>query len=249
MTGRKARIERAFSAQADAYDAVALVQGQVAAGLAARIRARGGARPKRILEIGCGTGLLSAHLAGMFPEAALLLTDISPDMLGRARARLGRAHRYRVLDGEYPEALEGKFDLIASSLAVQWFGDLQGGLARLSRLLAPGGRLVFATLGARTFVEWRQVHAELGLACGTQNYPGAEEFPWPEGAAYAMAAEFLVQYHADGLAFVRRLKLLGAREPAPGHRPLSPGAFRRLLGALEGGFSVTYHVLYGEIFG
>ena len=57
------------------------------------------------------------------------------------------------------------------------------------------------------------------------------------------------QPYADGHDFVRSLKALGASEPAPGHRPLTPGAFRRLLASLEGGFTVTYHVLFGEVRG
>ena len=246
MSARKERIGRAFSAGAARYDAVAPVQRLVAAQLAARIVARGlGAQ--RILEIGCGTGFLSAALAAAFPDAALVLTDISPAMLARCRARLGEGPAYRLLDGEDPRGLDGPFDLIVSSLAMQWFGDLRGGLARLGALLAPGGRMMFATLGAGTFAEWTAAHAALGLASGTPVYPAPEALPWPEGWAHAVDEEFVIQHYANGAEFVRSLKELGAGEPAPGHRPLPPGAFRRVLGALEGGFAVTYHVLYGEI--
>ncbi|GLR68163.1 hypothetical protein GCM10010909_28440 [Acidocella aquatica] len=246
MSARKARIARAFSSGAARYDAVAPVQRLVAARLAARIVARGVA-PRRILEIGCGTGMLSAALAAAFPEAQMLLTDISPAMLARCRARLGEGYEYMVLDGEHPAAAAGRFDLIVSSLAMQWFGDLRGGLARLSVRLAPGGRMVFATLGAGNFAEWVAAHAALGLVCGTPAYPALEALPWPEGVAHAVDEEFIVQPYASGAEFARSLKELGAGEPAPGYRPLPPGAFRRVLESLQGGFEVTYHVLYGEI--
>ena len=246
MSARKGRIAQAFSAGAARYDAVAPVQRQVAGVLAARVVARGG-RPRRILEIGCGTGFLSAALAAAFPDAALVLTDISPAMLARCRERLGEGPVYMLLDGEEPGALEGRFDLIVSSLAMQWFGDLRGGLARLGALLAPGGRMMFATLGAGTFAEWAAAHAALGLASGTPVYPAMEDLPWPEGFFHAVDEEFFIQHYASGAAFARSLKELGAGEPAPGHRPLAPGAFRRVLETLRGGFAVTYHVLYGEI--
>lgn len=246
MSARKARIARAFTAGAARYDAVAPVQRQVAAGLAARVVARGG-QPRRILEIGCGTGFLSAALAAAFPDAALVLTDISPAMLARCRERLGEGPVYMLLDGEEPEGVKGRFDLIVSSLAMQWFGDLRGGLARLGALLAPGGRMMFATLGAGTFAEWTAAHAALGLASGTPVYPAMEDLPWPDGFAHAADEAFVVQNCADGAEFARSLKELGAGEPAPGHRPLAPGAFRRVLETLRGGFEVTYHVLYGEI--
>jgi malonyl-CoA O-methyltransferase len=248
MTDRKARIAQAFSQRAGTYDDAAALQRSVAHRLAERIGSSTVVAPRRILEIGCGTGFLSARLAQAFPESGLLLTDIAPAMLNRCRSRLGDRHRYQVLDGERPEELTGQFDLIASSLAFQWFIDLRGGLERLSRLLAPGGRMLFATLGLQTFIEWRHAHISLGLPCGAQNYPRAEDLPWPEGFSSVLDAELVTQSHANGLDFVRSLKMLGAHEPVRGYRPLPAGAFRRLLASLEGGFSVTYQLLYGEIY-
>ena len=87
----------------------------------------------RILEIGCGTGLLTRELARRLGPADWMLTDISPAML--EIARLGprrKAARYAALDGEHPDALPGGYDLICSSLAVQWFGP-ERGLGRLAR--------------------------------------------------------------------------------------------------------------------
>lgn len=244
---RKQRIAGAFAAKAGAYDAVADVQWQIAQQLADRIEAAVPAAPARILEIGCGTGFLSTRLADAFPAAELVLTDIAPSMLARCMARLGKRPRYLVVDGEHPEGIGGGFDLIASNLAYQWFVNLGGGLERLSHLLAPGGRMMFATLGRQTFAEWRQAHAALGLACGTPSYPGSDDFPWPAGTTHALEGQLLRHPYADGHDFVRSLKALGASEPAPGYRPLSPGALRRLLASLERGFVVTYHVLYGEL--
>jgi malonyl-CoA O-methyltransferase len=245
--GRKDRIAKSFSSHAGAYDAAADVQWLIARRLAERIEcSRPGQRP-RILEIGCGTGFLSVRLKDAFPEAELVLTDLAPTMLDRARARIGDGPRYLVLDGERPDGLEGPFDLIVSSLAFQWFVDLKGGLARLAAMLAPGGRLMFATLGKKTFSEWRAAHAALRLPCGTPEYPGPDDLPWPTGFGHALEEDLVSQPYADGHDFVRSLKALGAGEPAPGHRPLSPGAFRRLLASLDHGFTATYHVLYAEV--
>jgi malonyl-CoA O-methyltransferase len=245
---RKARIAHAFSSRAHTYDDAASLQKLVAGRMAVRMEAVCATPPRRILEVGCGTGFLSERLALAFPESDLLLTDIAPSMLSRCRARLGDRHRYRVLDGERPENLTGPFDLIVSSLAFQWFTDLRGGLQELGGLLAPGGRLLFATLGWETFIEWRQVYTDFGLACGAYRYPSAEAFPWPDGFCRALEAELVTQRHANGLHFVRHLKALGANEPAPGYQPLPSGGLRRLLASLEDGFCVTYHLLYGELY-
>lgn len=243
----KQRITKAFGASAGGYDAAADVQWLVAQRVAARIEDRPFSRSPRVLEVGCGTGFLSARLAEAFPQSELVLTDIAGSMLERCRTRVGDGPTYKVMDGETPQGLEGKFDLITSSLAVQWFVDLKGGLGRLADLLAPGGRMIFATLGRKTFAEWRAVHAALRLDCGTPVYPGAEDFPWPDAYEHVMDEEVIMQPYADGHDFVRSLKALGAGEPAPGHHPLSPGAFRKVLAEMANGFDASYHILYAEI--
>lgn len=244
---RKERIAKAFSASAGGYDAAADVQWLVAQRLAARIEDRPFPRKPRILEIGCGTGFLSARLAEAFPQGELVLTDIAGSMLDRCRARVGDGPVYHVMDGETPQGVEGRFDLICSSLAVQWFVDLKGGIERLSALLAPGGRMMLATLGRKTFAEWRGVHDALGFDCGTPVYPGPESFPWPDGYDHVMDDEVIMQPYGDGAEFVRSLKALGAGEPSPGHHPLSPGALRKVLAHLSNGFDASYHILYAEI--
>lgn len=244
---QKRRIAKAFSASAGGYDAAADVQWLVAQRTAARIEAMSFPRNPRILEIGCGTGFLSVRLAESFPRSELVLTDIAASMLERCRARVGDGPVYKVMDGEIPQGLDGRFDLIASSLAVQWFVDLRGGLSRLAEFLAPGGRMVFSTLGRKTFAEWRSVHAALGLDCGTPGYPGPDDFPWPDGYRSTLDEEVIRQPYADGADFVRSLKALGAGEPSPGHHPLPPGAFRKVLAELAEGFDASYHILYAEI--
>ncbi|GAA3258536.1 hypothetical protein GCM10020258_19750 [Sphingomonas yabuuchiae] len=137
-------IARAFDA-ASAYDAHAVVQRQVADWLAERIVAVAPPAP-RVLEVGCGTGFLTAATLPRLVNPDWLMTDIAPAMLARGLAKHPGV-RGRVMDGEYPDLPgEAPFDLIVSSLAVQWFGDLEAGLRRLAGLLAPGGRMLVTTL-------------------------------------------------------------------------------------------------------
>jgi SAM-dependent methyltransferase len=127
----RARIAQAFDAAA-AYDAYAVVQRQVAAWLAERIVAVAPPRP-RVLEVGCGTGFLTQAAWPRLDRPEWLMTDIAPEMLARGRAQMPDLCA-RVMDGERPDlAGEAPFDLIVSSLAVQWFSDLEGGLPRIGR--------------------------------------------------------------------------------------------------------------------
>ena len=234
---------KGFDAQAEVYDSVARVQAEVARRLAARLAGA----PKRILEIGCGTGLLSAQLRAKFPGTELVLTDLSPRMLGQAKRRLGAGAEYRVMDGQWPDVSLGTFDLIVSSLAFQWFDDLSAALARLGGMLAPGGVLAFATLGAESFAAWRQAHEEMGLPCGLRDYVGAENFPWPVGFECRLEAEMIEERHADGRHFIRGMKTLGAARSPSNHRPVGAGRFRALLARFGSGFTARYQVLYGEM--
>src|SRR3546814_10718433 len=76
-------------------------------------------------------------------------------MAARCREGLGEGRgrfRYVAMDGERPcFAPDVRFDLVCSSLAFQWFHDLEGAVASLCALLAPGGHLAFTTLAEGSF--------------------------------------------------------------------------------------------------
>ncbi|TCM39357.1 methyltransferase [Novosphingobium sp. ST904] len=231
-------IARAFAGAAD-YDGNARIQRDIAQTLAARIAALALPRRPRVLEIGCGTGFLTQALAGLGGD--WLVTDLSPEMLERCRARLGEdAHRrFAVLDGEYGDPGGGPFDLICSSLAVQWFDDAPRALARMGGWLAPGGHLMVTTLGPGSFAQWREAHAAEGLAAGTPRFAPVAAF-----GDFAVTAENRIERHDDPLAFLRALKAIGAHAADAGHRPLSPGQLRRTLARFaQSGCEVTYEVV------
>ncbi|MGY0831945.1 dethiobiotin synthase [Azospirillum argentinense] len=247
---RKAAIAAAFGKAAPRYEEHAAVQRIAAERLAERV-ARLPLPPRpRVLEIGCGTGFLSCALRERIGPADWLLTDLSPDMLARCRAALGDPtdSEFRIVDGEQPD-LDAPFDLIVSSLALQWFRDPASALARWAELLAPGGRIAVATLAADSFREWREAHHALGLETGIPPYPTRHALDrlWPAGGSGSVEEERLPRRHADGLEFLAELKGIGAHLPAEGRRPLPPGALRRVLRRLERpeGLTMTHHIAYG----
>ena len=234
---QRRRIERRFSAARD-YDSHARVQKIVAQQLAERIAALDLPAAPRVLEIGCGTGFLTEALLAQGLGGDWLITDISPQMVERCRLRVGEAsnRRFAVLDGEYG-ALDGQFDLICSSLAMQWFDDQPAAFARMGGWLAPGGHCMVTTLGAGSFAEWRAAHAIEGLEPGTPRFLSAQELP-------AQTTDHYLDAHATALDFMRSLKAIGAQTAAPPHRPLPPGTLRRVMRHFEaGGCAVSYEVL------
>ena len=236
------RIGAAFAGAHD-YDRHAAVQRRTAQALADRIAALTLPAAPRILEVGCGTGFLTEALLAHGIGGEWLITDLAPAMLERCRRRVGNApgRRFAVLDGEHgPRPDDAPFDLIVSNLTFQWFADLTGALSRLAGWLAPGGQLVFTTLAADTFAEWRAAHAAETLAPGTQLFPPSAAIPG------VVAVDRLTEQHPGARDFLRALKAIGAGTPAHGHRPLTPAELRRVMARFEaGGTTITYEVVTG----
>jgi malonyl-CoA O-methyltransferase len=231
-------IAGAFDRAAD-YDRHASIQARVARRLADRIAAEPLPSPPNILEIGCGTGLLGAELVDRFADARWLMTDIAPGMVARTAARFAGDPRVEVavMDGEQVGG-EANFDLICSSLALQWFRDLPSGVRRLRSRLTPNGLLAFTTLAAGSFAEWGAAHED--HASGIHDYPTQAGL---EAMGLGVAIARYPVRHADAYGFLRSLKAIGAATPRPGHRPLSPAALRRVMARFEAaGATATYVV-------
>jgi malonyl-CoA O-methyltransferase len=246
-TGHKARIAARFGAAAGRYDTASDLQRTAAQRLAQRVRALRLPAAPRVLEIGCGTGHLTRellpHIGGEW-----IVSDMALPMVRACRQQVAAAAGCVVMDGERPAFRPASFDLIVSSLTLQWFADLHGSLAALADLLAPGGRIALATLGAATFAEWRHAHRKLGLAAATPEYPDAKVLAqaFPATLETAVSAERIVVPAGDPLAFVRGLRAIGADTPRPGARPLTAGQLRRVLRVLaaDGTPQMTYELLY-----
>jgi tRNA (cmo5U34)-methyltransferase len=101
-----------------------------------------------VLDLGAGTGLLSAFVAYSFPRARITLLDISDEMLaqGRKRFELG-GDRFQFIVSDYADAaLAGSYDVVVSALSIHHLSDVQKAalLIRISGVLKAGGAFVNA---------------------------------------------------------------------------------------------------------
>jgi ubiquinone/menaquinone biosynthesis C-methylase UbiE len=105
-----------------------------------------GATPRRLLDVGCGTGALLRVAAQQFPEAELVGVDASPEMIRMATLTNPSPGRLRFVQGQ-AECLPfagGHFDLILSTISFHHWADQQAGLQEVARVLAPGGSFLLA---------------------------------------------------------------------------------------------------------
>ena len=98
---------------------------------------------RRVLDVGCGSGPISAMLRDR--GATVAGFDSSAKMVELARKRLGPDADLRVADlgGPLPYP-DGAFDDVIAALVLHYLEDWTGPLAELRRVLRPGGRLIAA---------------------------------------------------------------------------------------------------------
>lgn len=119
-------------------------------------RARG-----RVLDVACGLGMNVRYLP---PECEYVGIDLSPDMLARARRRLGHLHPrvvFREMDAQHLDFEDASFDTVISSLSTCTFPDPAEALAEMERACRPEGRILLVEHGRSRvgliawFQDWR----------------------------------------------------------------------------------------------
>lgn len=100
---------------------------------------------ERVLDAGCGTGLLLEQQAGAVgPSGYAAGVDYSEDMLALARERCGELSQVDLRQGSV-ESLDfddAAFDAASCTQTLLYVNDLDAALGELRRVLKPGGRLV-----------------------------------------------------------------------------------------------------------
>jgi len=102
------------------------------------------AAPGRLLEIGCGTGLLAERLVGELPDTEVLATDQSERMVELTAARGVTARVADAGDLPFPD---DSFDAVVAAWMLYHVPDLDRALAQVRRVLRPEGIFVAITNG------------------------------------------------------------------------------------------------------
>ena len=255
-------VARAFDRASASYDAAAALQERVRNELLGRLDELK-ITPKAVLDLGAGTGHATRTLKRRFPSSLTVAADIAPGMLERARGQsrwLRRFERVRA-DAYTLPFRDDAFDLVFSSLMLQWCDDLDAAFAEISRVLAPGGLLLFSTFGPGTLAELREAWAGSGAP---GNHVNHFFDPHALGSALMQAGlaesvldvDRIVVGYPDTLALMRELKAIGAHNATQGRARGLTG--RQRLAAMtrayetlrrDGELPATYEVIHATSWG
>jgi len=178
----------------------------------------------RILDVGCGTGQLSARLARERPQARITGCDFSAGMLRHAAARTDAVGWVRGDACGLPFR-DRSFDAVVSTEAFHWFPDQQRAADELFRVVAPGGVALVALVNTPARFVADGIHAASRLA--------GEPFRWPtsadmralfENAGFAVSAQTRIFRLPGGLllppVLTCAVRPAGSRhQPATDHPP------------------------------
>ncbi len=108
------------------------------------LRLAGDLSGKRVLELGCAAGGLTAYLVER--AADVLAVDAEPQMIDFARQRLGSRAHFKVVDLDQPSEIapSNSVDVVVASLVLHYIKDWRPLMWELHRCLVPGGTLVFS---------------------------------------------------------------------------------------------------------
>lgn len=118
-------------------------------------------KDERILDVACGTGLVSFRALEQAPGGYLLGTDISEKMVESAsfiasQNGVSRA-RFERMDAEALGVDSESFDVVLCALGLMYMPSPVKALQEMHRALSPGGRAVVAVWGERRHCGWAEI--------------------------------------------------------------------------------------------
>lgn len=253
----RARFNRAHQT----YDQFAVVQQEVGRRLEERFEWLK-IEPRRILDLGAGTGQMTRAMQKRYPSAQVVALDLAEQMLTviPKTGRIFKRRRVVCADMHQLPFQAGSFDVVISNFSLQWSHDLRLVMQEVARVLASGGAFVFATLGPDTLMECRTAWSGLDEAVHTHGFLDMHDVGDALLASCfadpVMDQERLTLYYPTPVELIKELRGVGVGNT---HLERAAGLTGRekwkgFLAGLESqrsaqGIPLTYEVVYGLAWG
>lgn len=189
MTATDADAPKGFSKAAESYDAA--VQRNIA-GSERLVMSLPAGDYARVLDVGCGTGFTSAAMCARFDVDEIVGVDPAEGMLevfaGKRDEFPGVSIELRTEDVMAMDVPDASFDAVLCAMALHWFPDKPGAVARMARALRPGGVLGILTAGRGGEDPWRELLEDIGAPEAWTGWFAANQRDVDEIAADLVAA-------------------------------------------------------------
>lgn len=257
----RAKVRRSFTRAAASYDQADVLQTEVRDRLLERLQWIQ-LQPRRILDLGTGTGRALAGLAARYPDAEIIGLDLTPAMLrvaaGRPETGAGRAPLFVCADAARLPFPDQSIDLVFSSLVLHWSPALDAVFAEVRRVLRHPGLFTFSTPGPESYRELRAAWRAIDQTPHVLPFP--EMRALGDGLVRAGLAEpvmdmdMLILKYRNFAELVADLRATGTTNASAGRNPGLTGrrAWSRLVAAYEsardknGLLSATVEVVFGQ---
>lgn len=263
----KQRVRHAFDRAADSYQQYAVLQTEVCNRLLEKLEVVK-ISPQVILDAGSGTGAAIPTLFARYKKAQVVTLDLSENMLIKASQHGGLLRSPLAVCGDIEKLpfADNSFDLVFSSLSMQWCNDLNAALVEAKRVLKPGGLYVFTTFGPDTLKELRHSWAKVDDANHVNQFIDMHDIGdalLHDGFAEpVMEAEILTVTYDTVDVLMHDLKAIGAnvtasaksRQPGEDHTAKGLGG-KSMLQTVRHGYEkfrrdgllpATYEIIYGH---
>lgn len=152
----KATIKRRFKRSIDTYDENATVQKMIVNHLFSLLgKYTQQLQTANMLEVGCGTGLLTRKLQEQFSYTHLDVNDLVEDMCSKTASTLPLPASACLIGDIETITLERIYDLVVSASTFQWFNAPEVTLKKLAGQIRERGFLIFSTFGDENLTELR----------------------------------------------------------------------------------------------
>jgi trans-aconitate methyltransferase len=145
---------------------------------------------ERVLDLGCGDGMLTAKLAELVPKGEVVGIDASKGMIDTAQPRARQNLRFLLMDINELSFSE-EFDVVFSNATLNWVKDHRRLCANVHRALRVGGRIRFNFAGDGNCSSFIKVIREAMSRDEFAAHFSAFEWPWymPPVAEYSTLIE------------------------------------------------------------
>ena len=156
------------------------------------------AKPGHVLELACGTGILTRKLRdALSPDALLTATDLNAPMLGIAKQKFdtGEKVTFKTADAMALPFEDADFDLVICQFGVMFFPDKQASYREAGRVLRSGGRYLLNVWGSMAENPFSECANDVTKHFFPDDPPGFYKVPF----GYAEQSTVMADMKAGGL--------------------------------------------------